>query len=832
MKVSLNWLREYVDVDADVDELVRKIGAQLGEVEEVVHLGKKYEGALIAKVVERKDHPNADRLSVCKIDVGRSQKTVQVVCGAPNVREGMLVVWLPPGTTVPSTFDKEPFVLEAREVRGETSNGMLASSRELAISDAHEGIMEVEIEAKPGQSFALVYGLDDYVIDIENKMFTHRPDCFGLLGVAREVAGIMGRKFQSPDWYLRANSKLQTPNSKELPLEVRNELPKLAPRFMAVAVSGASVHPSTFYNQTYLSKVGIKPINNIVDLTNYMMYLTGQPMHAYDYDKVAALSAQSKEQGAGSNEKAARMVIRHPQKGEKLKVLGGKVIEPKRDDIMIAAGKELIGFGGVIGGEDTQVDEGTTNIILECANFDLYAVRKTAMEHGLFTDAVTRFSKGQSPLQTDRVLARALQLALEGPAAKQASEVIDSKSIRTPAKDSLIVDPSFINRRLGLKLPGQEIAQLLRNVEFTVKTKGSKLVLKAPFWRTDIEIPEDVVEEVGRLYGYDHLPLQLPSKKMSPSVVDDELRAKAAIRSRLSSLGANEVLSYSFVHGDLFDKTGQDNKQAFQVKNALSPDLQYYRLSLAPSLLEKVHPNLKAGYSEFALFEIGKVHSKSEVDEDGLPREMGRAGLVIAGGKKSKTKPDYFLAKHYLEQLYPRASEITYQKPGGTALDKHKMASQMLAPYEPKRSAVVFVDGKPAGVVGEYRQAVVEALKLPVRTAGFEVFLSSLSKRTSGYRPISKYPRAGQDISLRTDAKLTYAKIKMALEEALEKYSPQDVDVEVHCIDIFQKDKARKQTAFRINASSYERTLTAKVISLMLDKAADELERSIKAERV
>lgn len=828
MRISVNWVKQFTDIDVPVGKLVEKIGAQLGEVEEVVHLGKRYQDVVIAKVEEVKPHPSADRLTVCKISDSKKIKGVkrdkdgliQVVCGAPNVREDMMVAWLPPGATVPRTFDKDPFVLEARDIRGQTSNGMLASAHELDIGDDHSGIMEIGLAAKPGDSFSRLFGLDDYVIDIENKMFTHRPDCFGLLGIAREIAGINRKPFTSPDWYL---SEPVFSKSSELPLQIKNEVPKLASRFMAVAVENVNVGPSKFHNQSFLSRVGIKPVNNIVDLTNFMMYLTGQPMHAYDYDKVKAKSAE-----------VPTLVVRHPKQGEKLKVLGGKVITPKPEDIMIATDKELIGFGGVIGGEGTEVDENTTRVIFECANFDLYSVRKTSMAHGLFTDAVTRFSKGQSPLQTDRVLAKALELTLADSDAEQASDVLDDKHLQGTGKHTTVeVSAQFINARLGLKLSEKEIRQLLGSVELKSRMSGKKIRLSVPFWRTDIEIPEDVVEEVGRLYGYNRLPLELPTRRMSPSAIDDELRVKSAVRGKLSALGASEVLSYSFVHGSLLEKTGQDSKLAYQVKNALSPDLQYYRLSLTPSLLQEVHPNRKAGFLKFALFEIGKVHSKQEKDEDNLPKELGRIGFVISGDKKTKIKPDYFLAKHYLEQLYPKDSDITYQKPGNTVLDNHKTASQMLAPFEPKRSAVVFANGKPSGVVGEYRSSITQALKLPINTAGFEVFLSSVPADSgAGYKPISKYPYTEQDISLRTSSNLTYAELEMALNEALDKYSPQDVDTQVRCIDIFQKEDTHKQTAFRIKASSHERTLTAKVVSLMLDKVAEELKKAVKAERI
>ncbi len=323
MKVSINWLKEFTDVKMPVDELVTKIGAQLGAVEEVIDLGKKYQGIVIAKVVTCQKHPNADKLSVCTIDDGgitpdvkRDENGhVEVVCGAPNVAAGQTVAWLPPGTTVPSTHDKEPFVLEARELRSVISNGMIASAHELAISDDHNGIVVLDDELKPGSSFVEAFKLNDYIIDIENKMFTHRPDCFGILGVAREIAGIQQQSFKSPDWYLNQPSFNQ---GEGIDLKIVNELPKLVPRFMAVAIKGVSVGPSPLWLQADLTKVGLKPINNIVDITNYMMYLTGQPLHAYDADKLRQL--------ASSKDQVAKLETRKSRKGDTLKLLSGKVI--------------------------------------------------------------------------------------------------------------------------------------------------------------------------------------------------------------------------------------------------------------------------------------------------------------------------------------------------------------------------------------------------------------------------------------------------------------------------------------------------------------------------
>ena len=426
MKVSLNWIKQYTDLDLGLEALVEKIGSQLGAVEQVTDLGKVYQGIVVARVVEVKDHPDADRLHVCRIDDGSrvqgverdSDGYIQVVCGAPNVHDNMLVAWLPPGTTVPETVGKDPLVLEIREIRGHKSHGMLASPKELLLGDNHEGLLEVTVEAKPGDSFADVLKLNDQIIELENKMFTHRPDCFGQLGIARELAGILGHQFVSPPWYKTPLADPVAVSDQKLPLVIRNELRELVPRFVAVVLSDVTIKPLPIELQTYLMRVGVRPVNNVVDLTNYMMLLTGQPMHAYDYDKVKALSGNE-----------ATLVVRYPKPGEKLTLLGNKVIEPRSEAIIIATDNQAIGLGGVMGGAETEVDEQTKNVLLECATFDMYSIRRTAMASGLFTDAVTRYTKGQSPLQNDRVVAETIRLLGEQAGAKQASQLIDDNHV-------------------------------------------------------------------------------------------------------------------------------------------------------------------------------------------------------------------------------------------------------------------------------------------------------------------------------------------------------------------------------------------------------------------
>jgi phenylalanyl-tRNA synthetase beta chain len=345
-------------------------------------------------VVECVKHPDADRLSVTKIDDGgvvadvpRDESgLVQVVCGAPNVHADMWAIWLPPKSTVPASFDDdEPFVLDARPLHGVLSQGMLAAADELAIGTDHEGIVEiyehdvpVGVELTAGASFAETFGLDDYVLDIENKMFTHRPDCFGQLGVAREIAGIFHQQFTSPEWY---NVIQEFAGGDGLELEIFNEATEVVPVFSAVAIKNIEVQPSPLWLQCQLVAMGGRPINNIVDATNYIMLMTAQPTHAYDYDKL----------------RGSTLGARLARDGEKVSLLNGKEYELKNDDIVIADGEGVIGLAGIMGGADTEVSNDTKNIVLECANFDMYALRRTAMRHGIFTDALTRFNKGQSP---------------------------------------------------------------------------------------------------------------------------------------------------------------------------------------------------------------------------------------------------------------------------------------------------------------------------------------------------------------------------------------------------------------------------------------------------
>ncbi|HEX8226437.1 MAG TPA: phenylalanine--tRNA ligase subunit beta [Candidatus Saccharimonadales bacterium] len=841
------------------DELVRRIGVQLAAIEDTEAIGMKYAGIVIVKVISCRKHDNSDHLSVCLIDDGGVSKDlarddqgrIQVVCGAPNVREGLTVAWLPPGSTVPSSFGHEPFVLSIREIRGETSNGMLASPKELALGDSHDGILEIEEDIAPGTSFADHYRLtDDIVIDMENKMFTHRPDCFGMLGVAREIAGIQGQKFTSPEWY-RADAVIEGPDEQAgqlLKVTVRNEVPELVPRFVAVPMDGIKVGPSPVWLQVQLTLFGVRPINNIVDLTNYHMLATGQPLHAYDYDKVVAQDAgESADDSEADGEHGATIVVRQPQDGEKLRLLNGKEIEPRDEAILIASASKAIGLAGVMGGGDTEVDESTTRIILECATFDMYSIRRTSMAHGIFSDAVTRFNKGQSPLQNLAVTKHIVDDIKRLAGGKVAGVVVDDNHLSEEVRSrgslypDVVVSSQFITDRLGLELSADEMAELLRNVEFNVDANSDELTIRAPFWRTDIEIPEDIVEEVGRLHGFDQLPLDLPKRSLAPAVPDAQLELKRRLRDLLSRAGANEVLSYSFVHGNLLDKSGQDRKLAFSLSNALSPDLQYYRLSLTPSLLDKVHANIKAGYDTFALFEIGKAHALGETDADGLPLEFDRLACVFAAEQKRAVQvyagAAFYQARKYLLTVIAGSSGTSLRLAPltGVKLEGHELTTQMLAPYDTGRSAAVLNGDKLVGVLGEYKTSVQKALKLPKFSAGFEVFLSVLeASEQSPYMVQSRFPKVWQDVCLRVPADVSYQKLHDYAWRQLQDHQPAGTNMVLSPVDIYQRpdDTAHKQFTFRLTIASYDRTLTDGEVATMLDTVTASAATEFGAERV
>lgn len=816
MIISVNWLKKFTDIDTNIDELARLIGERLVEIEEVVNLGEKYQGVVVAKVVECGPLEGSDHLNVTKIDDGgvvpnveRDENgLVQVVCGAPNVRAGLLVAWLPPESTVPETYGTvEPFVLGAKPLRGVMSNGMIASARELDLYDDHSGILELDKDAAPGTSFAELYELNDYLLDIENKSLTHRPDAFGVIGFAREVAGIQGKPFTNPEWLNDLAPMIENDGSAEAPA-VNIEQAELSDRFQAIVLTGINEKAtSPVQLQTYLARSGVRPINAAVDVSNYLMLLTGQPSHTYDYDKLKVVAG---------NDFTIRVRLARPE--EKLVLLDGKEITLDESDIVIAAGDTAVGLAGIMGGDNTKVDDTTRSVVLEVATFDLYHMRSSQMRHGIFSEAVTRFTKGIPAPLSSPVMAEAVHMLAQQTGARATSAPVDEyPGKREPI--TVTVSERLINETLGTAFAAEDIADLLENVGFTVTFSDLTATVTVPYWREDIHIPEDIVEEVGRLAGFDTINLTLPRRDfvaVRPSGFD-KLRSK--LRSRLVRAGANEVLTYSFVHSDLLKKAGQNPDDAYRIINSISPDLQYYRLSLTPSLLNNIFANVKAGYDSFALFECNKVHQKPEgMTDENVPVERDSIALVITDRRKQGSA--YYQAKTFLDYALEGVGVTATYVP----LMETSIAAQV---FEPKRSASVIdkASGKVIGIVGEYKKSVQKAFKLPEYTAGFEIsprVVLELSQAAGlSYRPLSRYPGSERDVCFQVAHTISYEEIISSARAALQNTG---LLFEVSPLDLYEAEGSEtKNITIRIQLGSYEKTMTADEVNNVIESVIGEV---------
>lgn len=817
MIISVNWLKKFVPNLPEIGELSKLIGARLVEIEGVENLGEKYKDVIIAKVISAEKVENSDHLNLCKIDDGGVRKDierdengfVQVVCGAPNVRAGIFVAWLPPESIVPETFGGENFKLGARKLMGNMSNGMIASLRELGLGDEHDGILEVSPEVfengiQAGDSFAEKFELNDFLLEVENKSLTHRPDCFGIVGFAREVAGILGEEFIEPEFIKGLN--FEGVEDRKIDIEIQN--PKICERYTAAIfdVSNILKNPNLTIEKTYILRSGMRPIDEITDLANKIMFETAQPLHTFDLEKLEKLNGSSD----------IKIVVRNAFEGEELELLDGKKIKMNEKDIVIAtgeSGKIAIALAGAMGGISTAIDENTSKILVESATFNLYNLRNTQMRHGIFSEAITRFTKGIPQMLSRKVLDLFAEdiLAMGG---KSLSLVADSDdNYREQLKISVSNDE--INQVLGTDFSNDQIHRTLENVGILTENENSETFL-IPFWRNDLHIKEDLIEEVGRLNGYDNIALQLPTRtfKAVKKAKIDLLQSE--IREILTAGGANEILTYSFIHGDLLEKVDQDSQNSYKIVNSISPDLQYYRQTLTPSLLSKVSQNIRAGFGEFAIFEMNKITEKSlGLNEENVPIEQKKLAFVYVNNKGENA---FYQAKNYLDFLFKKLGiEVEFSK---FNLKKSPLSTE----FESKRSAVIEIqnNGKKItlGVIGEFKKSVQKSLKLPEATAGFELDLNILLENLAGsnvkIKNFSKFQSVERDISINIDEKREFSEIFNIFENISDKF--ENIEIEVLPIDIFKNSDRTKNISIRFKITPFEKTLTGEEIHEIVQK--------------
>lgn len=842
MLISLNEIKKLVPEAKKVDtkELIKLIGARLVEVEGSADLAPKYAGIKIVKVIECEAIPET-HLHVCKINVGKKD-LIQVVCGAPNVHKDMLAVWIAPGCIVPETYGegKENFKLSVRPLRGFESHGMLAALDELDLGEDHEGIVEINPAqkytdasgktqtVKPGDAFAEVFDLNDVILDIENKSLTHRPDTFGLIGFAREVAGILGAKFEEPsinfdDLKIDQNLTASTfsdhiTDSERVTIEVQDE--KLCPKYsadvFAVSATGQSdaLEKSNYLtpNAIFLAKAGMRTINKIVDATNVTMLLTGQPLHAFDYDKFKAV-------GGGGEPK---IIVRAAKDGEKIKLLDGNEIELNNSDIVICSSNTPVALAGAMGGESTEIDENTKKIILESATFSLYNLRKTQMAHGIFSEAITRFTKGQPVSGVVPALARCSALLLERP-----SQITDFEISEAYNDEDIFVEVYLedINDLLGTDYPLDTIINTLNNVGIKLVDQDEGLRFRIPSWRTDIHIKEDIIEEVGRLLGYDNIKLDYPTRPFVGASRNKLLDLKAKLRDLLSGrFVAHELLTYSFVSHRLQENVGENPEDSYEIVNSISPELQRFRQSLVPSLLEKISVNLKAGFRDFSVYEINQVSKISfGKDEDGVPVLKNHLAFATTG--------DYYAAKTVLLDLL---SDLGIKNP---EIKQFENKAKNSAPYcEPFHSANVVVKSANNTLVislGEIKSSVLKRLKIGTAVSVFELDLDNLLKMipsaSATAAKISKFPSVERDLTIKVANDVAYDD---CAKEILNIFKAKNLIISIEPTSIYQADKSTKNISFHLRFASSDKTLENAEISDIMNEISVVVGKSLKAQVV
>ena len=805
MLISLNELKKLTKIALSDAELFDLIGSRLVEIESVEDLSKKYKNIWIVKV-ETCEKIEGTHLSRCEISCpGKSETPIQVVCGAPNVRAEMLAVWIAPGAIVPATFGGENFEIGSRKLRGFESNGMLAGLDELALGDDHSGIVEIDPAfAKPGDSFAEKFDLNDKIIEVENKSLTHRPDCFGLIGFAREIAGILGEKFEEPS--LNFELLPEDFNNKE---EVSIETdPTLCEKYSAAVFEVSKTNLKTALeadsflttDAVFLVKAGMRSINKIVDATNITMLLTGQPLHAFDYDKFLAVGKTD----------FPKIGVRLARPGEKLTLLDDKEIELEKSDILITSNDAPVALAGAMGGKSTEIDENTKKIILESATFSLYNLRKTQMAHGIFSETITRFTKGQPAAGTVPALARCSALLLDSPEKISALKVsASSASNLAPISVSL----EEINSLLGSTYSAEQVIRTLDNVGIELLEKSDdSLRFKVPAWRTDLKIKEDIIEEVGRLLGYDNLSLAFPTRSFKASKTDEILSLASSLRSLLSeNLGFNEILTYSFVSETLLKKVNLDPENSYKIINSISPELQRFRTSLLPSLLEKSYENLKSGFKDFTLYEINQISEKSfGLDEDGVPVLKKSLGLVSINSS-------FYFEKAVLKEI---ASFL------GLDFELRPLSSHSF--FEPLRSAEIFADNLPLGVFGEFKNSVLKNFKLSAPVSGLSLDLETVSnllknkKSAAKTLKLSRFPFVSRDLTLRVAAETPFETLEKSLNETLKN---ERLVYELSPVSIYQNKNNRegKNISFHLSFAAENKTLNSAEISAIMEKITKNL---------
>ncbi len=797
MKVSIRWLKEYVDLSVPVGELCERLtmaGLEVGGVEVV---GEDWDDILVGKIVDVNSHPNADRLRLVTVDLGKQNSTV--VCGAPNVEIGSKVAFARVGAHLIDGHSGEMAQLKPAKIRGVVSEGMVCSEKELGISDSHEGIMILSAEATVG--IPLSEYLGDTMLDLD--ITPNRPDCLSVIGIAREIAALTGGKL-----HIFEVSYQELGRAIDLDAAVEIVESDLCPRYCASLLDGIKVASSPQWMQQRLSACGMRPINNIVDVTNYVMLEYGQPLHAFDYNEI----------------RGKKIIVRRAGNGEIITTLDGVERKLNSDVLVIADKERAVAVAGIMGGGDTEVTNSTTTVLIESANFNQAVIHRGSLGLGLGSEASLRFEKGLSRDLPMIALKRATQLLAEVAGGKVAKGIIDVY----PGKkkmEPISLPVADIKRLLGMEMKAGEITKTLELLGFGCMQAKSDPQIKVdvPWWRTDITCAADLVEEVARIIGYDKIPTTMLSSQLPRHEPAPMLSLRRQLRSILVSCGFQEVLTYSLTSLEMLSRLSPElhliGPTPMKISNPMSREQEYLRTSLRAGVLSVLARNRRYQEGVIRLFEIGKVFLPREMD---LPQEKEMLCAVISGAERMLSwrgeveQIDFFVAKGLVESILSQlgvAAEFEEDEDGSLSQG---------------RRANVMIGNDRLGVVGELHPKVSEAFELSESAYLIEIDsdkLLSLITAVKKYQPILRYPSTSRDIALLLDEQITYQQICDIIQEF-------SLVKSVALFDLYageQVPAGKKSLAFRIIYQSPTRTLTDNEVDQVQQQVLDKLQRDFGA---
>ena len=778
MKVSLSWLKNYVSINRNADELANALTMVGLEVESVTNRFAYLESVVVGRIVETAGHPKSSQLTLCRVDVG--QRLLPVVCGAPNVRTDLPVAVALPGTVFP-----DGTVLNAGVIRGSRSEAMICSAHELGIGADASTVMELDDQLAVGQKLNEALELVDPVLEID--LTPNRPDCTSIIGIAREVAGIQNIGLAYPE-----HDIVDSGNDIRNLTSVTIEAPELCPRYAARLVTDIDIQDSPAWLQDRLLSVGLRPINNIVDITNFVMMETGQPLHAFDFDQLAE----------------NRIVVRTARSGETFITLDQKERQLDAEMLMICDGERSVAVGGVMGGLNSEIEPTTRRVLIESAYFNPVSVRKTAKTLGLATDASYRFERGVDPKGTVSALNRCARLMVEIAGGKLVGGLIDEHPRPVPTK-SIDLSIEKTNRLLGTDFGAKEIRSLLESIEFTVKKPTARmLTVVPPSFRVDITRPEDLMEEVARLSGYDHIPLTHPTMPAEGKPVPRVLQVRDQIKQLMTGFGFSEAITYSFISANACDvlnlKTDDPRRDTVALLNPLSEDQAVMRSSMIPGLLAVVRHNLAHQVKNLKLFEIGKIYLAQGVET--LPEEIEMLAGLWTGVRYHpswhgrETGCDFFDLKGAVESLL--------QALGVNPVEFIGVDDKDCLYTRPGYTGRIRCQDQDLGLLGEVHPELRRQFELKQNAYIFELNVDQMlplvsAQKTS--RPIPRYPSVSRDITLIVDREMAAQGI---LDQVMQ--VGDELIESLHLFDVFQGKPipdGKKSISFRIVYRATDRTL-------------------------